>query len=184
VTTTTTTTIGTTTSSTLPEAAFLPGKKLLVKRKKSGTQRLQLVVKDPSVAATVPCEVAGELVIEARGAGGPVRRFPLAAEFWKPLKAKKPERGCRYRKGPIVVTVLVKAGKVLKVVANGDDLGVPLTTDPRPVRIEIRHGDVRHCAEFGGEKGKHVPDKKLLAKRAAVAAACPGDASPSGAFVD
>ena len=74
------------------------------------------------------------------------------------------------------------AGKMLKVQAKGSDLGIPLATDPRPVRVELRHGGVRHCVEFGGD-GKHTADKKLLSKNAPTASACPGG-SPSGAFVD
>ena len=83
----------------------------------------------------------------------------------------------------LVATAQIKSGKMLKVIANGDDLGVPLGTDPRPVRIELRHGAVRHCVELGGAKAQHLPDKKLLARNAAAATACPGNASPSGAFV-
>lgn len=176
---TSTTTMGTTTSTTVPSAVIFPtAKKLLVKRKKSGAQRLMLVVKDPAVAAPLPCETAGDLLIEAVGAGVPPVAFGLDAALWKPIKARKPGRGCKYRKGPVAATVLVKAGKGLKVIATADDLGVPLATDPRPVRIELRHGDVRHCVELGGEASKHVPDKKLLAKRAVAATTCPGTPSP------
>lgn len=39
--------------------------------------------------------------------------------------------------------------------------------------LELRHGDTRHCLEFGGQ-GKHTPGKKLLSKQAAAASACPG----------
>jgi hypothetical protein len=109
-----------------------------------------------------------------RAVGAPLARFALDAAFWKPIKAKKPEKGCKYRKGPVVATVLIKAGKSLKVIANADDLGVPLADDPRPVRVEVRHGDYRHCLEFGGS-GKHKADKKLLSRNAPVASACPGD---------
>jgi hypothetical protein len=163
---------------------FVPGRKLLVKQKKTGSQRLQLLAKDPAITAVTPCEVDGDLVVEAVGVGAAIRRFPLDAAFWKPIKARKPEKGCKYRKGPVVATLQVKAGKMLKVVANADDVGIPLATDPRPVRIEVRHGDVRHCFEFGGAKGRHKTDKKLLAKKADPANVCPGDGSPSGAFLD
>jgi hypothetical protein len=72
----------------------------------------------------------------------------------------------------VVATVLLKAGKVLRIVANAPDLGIPLATDPRPIRLELRHGDVRHCLEFGGQ-GRHKPGKKLLSRNATTAAACP-----------
>jgi hypothetical protein len=173
-TTTTTTGGSTTTSTTFPgTAVFPPGKKLVVRRRRSGAQRLRVVVKDPAVVATGPCDVDGELAIEAVGAGTPVRRFPLAAGLWKPLAARRPERGCRYRKGPVVTSVRVRAGKALEVVATADDLGVPLAVDPRPVRIALRHGAVRHCLEFGGTTAAHAPDRRLIARRAAPATGCP-----------
>jgi hypothetical protein len=176
---TNTTATSTTTSTTLPgEATLLPGRKLRVKQTQAGDQRFMLVVKDAALAAPVPCAVDGELVIEALGAGGTVRRIPLLAQLWKPLKARRPERGCKYRRGPIAATVLVKAGRMLKVVARADDLGVPLATDPRPVRIEVRHGATRHCVEFGGEKGTHRPNRTLIAKRAPTATGCPGPGVP------
>jgi hypothetical protein len=151
-----------------------------VKQKKSGAQRLQVIAKDPGIAPAQPCEVAGELVVEATG--GASSRFALDAGLWKPINAAKPERGCRYRKGPVVATVQIKTGKALEIVAEAEDLGVPLASDPRPVRLELRHGDVRHCLEFGGT-GQFKAGKKLLAKNAAQATACPA-ASPSGAFVE
>jgi len=159
------------TSTTLPGTIVFPsGTKLLVKQKKSGAQRLKLLAKDPAVLAVPPCDAAGELTIQAGAA--PARRWDLDATLWKPLRAKAPAKGCKYRKGPVVLTVVVKEGKLLKLKARADDLGVPLATDPRPVRIELRHGDVRHCLEFGGE-GKHMPDKKLITKGAEPAASCP-----------
>jgi hypothetical protein len=182
-TTTSTTTTSSTSTTTLPPGTtlLLPGQKLLVKRKKSGAQRLQLIVRDPSVTAASPCEVDGELVVEAVGAGAPIARFPLAASLWKPIKQRRPEKGCKYRKGPVVATVQIKSGKMLKVVANGDDLGVPLDADPRPVRLELRHGDLRHCVEFGVDtRGMHKPGKKLLARKADPATACP-EAPSAGA---
>lgn len=179
-TTTTTVVVTTTTSSTLPETVVFPfGTKLLVKQKKSGAQRLQLIVRDPAIVAATPCEVGGALVVEALGASAPLQTFDLDASFWGPIKAKKPEKGCKYRKGPVVATLQLKAGKMLKVIANADDLGIPLTTDPRPVRIEVRHGEWRHCVEFGGAKAQHKPDRKLLAKSASPAPACPGDVPPT-----
>lgn len=175
----TTTSTSSTTSTTLAGTAIFPdGTKLLVKQKKSGRQRLQLIVRSPEIAtdltADPPCQVDGALVVEAVGAGTPPKTFPLDAAVWKPIRRKKPEVGCKYRKGPVVATVQLKAGKMLKVVANAEDLGIPLSTDPRPVRIAVRHGGVLHCFEFGGQKVQHRPDKKLLARRASPAATCPG----------
>jgi hypothetical protein len=132
-----------------------------------------VVVKDASVAIPAECAVDGALAIQA-GVGA-VTEIPLESALWRPLKAKKPELGCKYGKGAVVVTAKVRAGKGFKIIAKGDDLGVPLATDPRPVRIELRHGTVRHCIEFGGAAGKHVPGKKVIAKRADATSRCPGE---------
>lgn len=174
-TTSTSTVTSTSTTTTTPPGTtvFPQGTKLLVKQKKSGAQRLKLLAKDPAVQASPPCDAAGELVVQATGAGALARRWDLDPIYWKPIKAKTPEKGCKYRKGPVVVTVLVKAGNLLKLTAQADDLGIPLDADPRPVQIELRHGDVRHCLDFGGD-GKHVIGKKLLSKLADPAASCPG----------
>lgn len=162
----------TTTTSTLVPAVLLPGRKLVVKRTRRGTQRLRMVVKDSSVTGASPCEIDGELRIEAVGSATAPRSIALDAALWSPIDAAAPERGCRYRRGPIVSSVRTKTGRILKVVATDDDLGVRLATDPCPVRIEIAHGDVRSCVEFGGES-RHVPDRKLVARDAPVATACP-----------
>lgn len=116
--------------------------------------------------------MAGTLVVHATGAGAPMVEWDLDPVYWKPLKAKAPEKGCKYKKGPVVATLIVKAGTLVKLAAKADDLGVPLATDPRPVLVGLSHGDVRHCLDFRGD-GKHVIDKKLLAKGAPPAAACP-----------
>ncbi len=172
VTSSSTTVPSTTTSTTIAGTGrLLPGRKLLVKQKKSGAQRLQMLVKDAGITAAQPCETDGELRIQA--AGAPVTSFSLDAALWKPINAKKPERGCKYRKGPVVATVQIKTGKALKIVANADELGIQLAIDPRPVWIELRHGAVRHCLEFGGQ-GAHKVEKKLLARKAPQASRCPG----------
>jgi hypothetical protein len=145
----------------------LPGKKLLVTQKKS-TQRLLLLVNDPGVVAAQPCALAGELAVESAGGS---HRITLDPGAWKPLKKKRPEKGCKYAKpgGPSIV---VKAGKLLKLRVAGPDLGVPLTADPRPVRLGLRQGDVRLCVEFGGQ-GKLTAGKKLLSKASPAPTDCP-----------
>jgi hypothetical protein len=170
----TTTSTSSTTSTTLVAAKLLEGRKLLVTQKKSGLQRLQVFSKDPQVMAADPCETAGELRIVAEGGGGYARSIVLEATGWKPISHKHPERGCKYRKGDVAATVILKTGKMLKVITDFTDLGFPLDADPRPVRIEVRHGDIRHCLRFDpSDKGKFKAGKMLLSKNRAPADACP-----------
>jgi hypothetical protein len=158
----------------LPSTFVFPlGTKLLVKQKKDGGYSLALLAKDPAVTdVDGSCAVAGELVVRAAGAASPALRIPLDAAGWAPIKASKPALGCKYAGGAIR-SLQLKRGKQLKLSAQASDLGVPLATDPRPVRIEVTHGALRHCFEFGGTKGSHKPGKKLLASKAAAASACP-----------
>ena len=161
--------------------ALLEGKKLLVTQKKSGQQRLIAVAKDTGVGSGTPaagCDLDGELVIVAEGAGARETRLLLEAARWKPISARHPERGCKYRKGSVVAKVVVKVGKVLKVIAKGSDLGIPLLEDPTPVRIELRHRGIRHCLRFGGTV-RHKPERKLLAKRADPPGGCPTKTVPT-----
>jgi hypothetical protein len=150
----------------------VPGKTLAVRQKQTGEQRLKLKVKSGNVRADVPCGVDGELIVRTDGAMGAEQRFPLEAALWEPISASNPSKGCRYRGGPVVSKLQLKIGRSLKIVAAADDLGVPLTTDPRPVWIELIHGDVRHCLEFGGD-AKHKADSRLIARNALDIAMCP-----------
>ena len=61
----------------------------------------------------------------------------------------------------------MKPGKAIKLIAFGRTLGLDLAGDPRPVRVEIRHGEHRYCIEFGGARGRYIPARKLVAKDAA-----------------
>jgi hypothetical protein len=70
-------------------------------------------------------------------------------------------------------SILVKPGKIVKIVAKGTTLGHTLASDPRPVLVELRLGAERYCMGFGGDV-KFTADKKYLAKNATAAdAACP-----------
>lgn len=112
------------------------------------------------------------MIIHSAGVGTPAFRVPLEATDWKPIKASKPQLGCKYA-GDVVRSLQLKRGKLLKLAAQADDLGIPIATDPRPIRIEVAHGTVRHCFEFGGGRASHKPGKKLLVTDAAPASVCP-----------
>jgi hypothetical protein len=154
---------------------LLTGKKLVVSQKKSGMQRLVVVAKDDGVGVGVSspaCQSPGELVVVAEGAGTPPRRIDLEPELWRPIKPKKPARGCRYRGESVVAKLVLKDGRMLKLVAKGPDLGIPLTEDPTPVRIALSRGGVRQCLRFGDDV-RHRPGRKLRVKGGSEADRCP-----------
>ncbi len=148
-----------------------PGRRLKVQRTRSGSQRLRLAARDAAIRPHAPCEVDGDLVIESRGAGEAPRRFVLDPSGWRPIRRKKPERGCRYDGASVVRSIRLRDGR-LRVSALADDLGVPLGDDPTPVRIRLRHGERNYCFTFGGTVA-HRPVRRLVARGAPAVEACP-----------
>jgi hypothetical protein len=75
--------------------------------------------------------------------------WELPAEGWTALGRG---RGYRYadRAGTVgpVRTVVVKDGRLLKVVGRGDGLELPLEVDPAPVVVSLATGITSHCMTF------------------------------------
>lgn len=76
--------------------------------------------------------------------------------------------------GPIK-TVLVKPGKVVKVVGKGSLLGHTLATEPTPVRALLMLGDKTYCLQFGGTRTftPNVSYKAIEAPRPPLAVCLP-----------
>ena len=174
---TTTTVLATTTSTTLP-TEFLAGKKLLLKDNPGKPTKRKLVVlaKDQSLtlgggngSADDPVEHGGSLRVRS-AAGGFDTFYPLDGG-WKYLKKQGANKGYKFKGGSPVKTVLVKPGKLIKIVAKGSGLGHDLTTDPDPVHVTLTVGSRRYCMTFGGAK-KFSDGKKYLAKGAPQATSC------------
>ena len=168
----------------------MSGKKLLLKWRPDVTKKrlLKALSKDGSFSlgggpgsADDPVEQGGSLRVVSASGDGFDHRYPLPTSNWTYLKKKKPEKGYKFKQGDAIKTVLVKAGKQIKIIGKSTALGHSLMTDPQPVHVELRLGAQRYCMTFGGSV-TYTADKKYLAKSAPTAAACPG--SPSGAFVD
>jgi len=147
-----------------------PGRRLKVRRTKSGSQRLLVLARDAGTEAHGPCEVDGDLVIESLGAAEPPRRFQLETEGWRPSRGGS-QSGCRYDGGTVVRRLRLRANK-MRILAVADDLGVPLGDDPTPVRIKLRHGERNYCLTFGGAV-THRPDRGVEARDAPPLETCP-----------
>jgi hypothetical protein len=182
-TTVTTTSVVPTTTTTLPE--LLAGKKLLLKDKAGKPQKRGL-----------DCLVMGGITLGAGNGsdddpvanGGSLRvrsasfdsTYPLPATGWKYVGKEGQEKGYKFGKGDAIKSVLVKNGKLLRILGKGSGLGHSLATNPDPVSVTLALGDRRYCLRFGGTV-QFKDGTKFLAKGAAAPADC---GSPSGAFLD
>jgi len=169
-TTVTSTTTSSTTTTTLP-AELLAGQRLLLK-----PTRVVLLSKDRGVtagrgarSADDPTVAGGSLRIVGTGFE---RSFSLPPDAWRHLSSKKPEKGYRLRGASPVSAIVVKPGKLVKIAARGDALGIPLDADVAPVLVELRIGGRRYCFEFGGTV-KWKAGKQWAATKAPAASACP-----------
>ena len=174
---------GTGASEALPGTP-LAGKKLLLKE-----QLVKMLAKDGAVSLGAgngsgddPTLAGGSLRVVAPAAGFDAT-FDLPVGAWKTIGKAGRNKGYKLKKADPVKTVIVKAGKLIKVVAKGAGVAPSLATDPGAVSVEVVYGTQRHCVTFGGTV-KLKEGKKRTAKKAPAPAACPGPASPSGAFLD
>jgi hypothetical protein len=181
-TTTTTTMVGgtTTTTTTLPAGSEpLSGKKIDLRVKKGETKKLLVISKDSTLtlgrgngSADDPVEHGGRLTIASSSAAGAfLQEFPLDGE-WDYIKKAGDERGYKWKsKTSPIRKVLVKPGKVIKILGKGTGMGFDLDADPDPVAVELRAGGHRWCWSFGGET-KFKADKRWSAKNAGAPSAC------------
>ena len=68
--------------------------------------------------------------------------------------------------------VIIRNGKPSKVEGRGAALNFSLHTDPRPVNLVLRFGDVLDCLSFGGTTN-FTPDLHVVARFAPPPATCP-----------
>jgi hypothetical protein len=160
---------------------LLPGRKLLLKDKdgKPQKRRLILLVKDPGLTLgrgngsdDDPTLHGGSLRVVAIGGAAFDDTYDLAAPGWRYIRKAGDARGYKFSKGTPVRKVLLKPGKVLKIVAKGDALGHDLTLAPDAVQVEVRLGEQRYCLAFA-DGLVFKAGKKLLGKNAPAPAACP-----------
>ena len=105
--------------------------------------------------------------------------YPLPATNWAYIGLPEAGRGYIYRDlvgayGPIHHFAL-RNGKASNLHGAGAALNFTLHTDPRPVNIVLRYGNLFDCLSYGGgnSQTKFLADKRYGVKHAAPPATCP-----------
>jgi hypothetical protein len=156
----------------------LLGTKLVVKVKPGHPEKtlLKAIAKDPTVGLGDGNGSLDDPVIQ----GGSVRLafgggfdgdFGVPAERWKYLKKPGLGRGYKAKGAVPIKAVVVKPGKLLKIVAKGSALGFDLASEPSAIEIVVRMGGERHCMRFVKAQ-TFVAGRKLVSKSAARPIAC------------
>jgi hypothetical protein len=104
--------------------------------------------------------------------------YQLPKTGWKYQGKAGQGKGYKFAKGSAIKSVLVKSGKLLRVIGKGSALGHSLAANPAPVSVTLSLGGRRYCMIFAS--GQFTDGKKFLAKGAPAPAKC---GSPSGAFL-
>jgi|RhiMetdeSRZDD1v2_1073273.scaffolds.fasta_scaffold611800_1 hypothetical protein len=174
---TTTTVPGGATTTTLPGSGTgqpLTGTRLLLKTgAKPAKSALQLLAKDATIALADPRQEGGNLHVFTTAGDAFNATYPLLPSDWKAIGKPKAIKGYRFKggSGPIKL-ILVKAGKLVKIVGKGAQLQQSLAADPQPVNVVLTTGAARYCMSFGGTP-TFTAGKRFLATNAPAPAACP-----------
>jgi hypothetical protein len=180
----TTTTTTSTTTTTLPE--LLAGKKLLLKDKPDKPEKrgVDVILSAPSLSGgngseDDPVQNGGSLrVVSVEG--GFDTTYDLPASGWKYLGKEGQGKGYKFKGTDAIKSVVVKPGKIARVIGKGAGLGHTLTVNPDPVGIVLELGAQEYCGRFGGSS-QFTEGTKYIARTTAVATEC---GSPTGAFFD
>lgn len=74
--------------------------------------------------------------------------WPLEQSKWRTIRKRGANRGYKFRRGTPVRSIVIKRGKLLKIVARGEALPFDLAVDPTPVHVELTTGIHRYCWRF------------------------------------
>jgi hypothetical protein len=186
--TTTTTTVTTSTVTTSTTTTTIPGKPLTGKKltlvvgakpsltAQSKDPTLDLGAGNGSSADPVANPSGGSLRVVATGGDGFDDTYTLPTGNWDYMGNAGENRGYKYQdklltSGPIRL-VIVRPGKLAKMVGRGPGLGHTLATQPTSVRVTLTLGDRPYCLEFGGLPS-FTANKRFSAKDAPAPGACP-----------
>jgi hypothetical protein len=98
--------------------------------------------------------------------------FGIPAANWRHIKKSGRNRGYKGKRAGPVRVVVVKPGKLLKVVLKGDALGFSLETEPSSSTVVLGLGGHRYCVRFEAA-ASFSPGRKVIAKNARPPNGCP-----------
>ena len=102
--------------------------------------------------------------------------YALPATGWKLTRNLSGQQTYRYtdqnlQAGPIR-NVVVRDGKLLRLLGLGSGLDLPLQAEPDPTMIVLTLGERRYCMTFGGKATFHA-ERRYSAHDAPAPIACP-----------
>src|SRR3989442_2752674 len=98
--------------------------------------------------------------------------YSLPAERWRYVRQKRAVVGYAFRGPAPIGTLLLKAGKLVRITGGGARLGHTLGRNPAPVRVILTLGQQQYCMSFGGTT-TFKTGMKYLAANAPAPDVCP-----------
>ena len=162
----------------------ITGRKLVLRLARRGSSihrlkvqtREQIFTSTPPSAGTAADPVLHGGVVRLRSLrGGFDQRFELPRRNWDYIKQPEDNRGFRYRertRDPAIRSVVVRDGRLTKIVGNAASELTSLANDPGPVEVSLILGNQRYCMAFGGDVS-FDPERRFIAIDAPAPGACP-----------
>jgi CSLREA domain-containing protein len=184
-TTTSTTTSSTVTSSSTTLPSLLRGASITLRDDRRPTRRALVAVSTDGAALSLPEDPrtagGGTLAVRIRtatdAAGQIVGPFTVPAGAWRPIGRRRPQGFVAKASSPIRAITL-RAGRRLRIVARGAELGFSLATAPTQVDVELTIAGQHYCLRFGEPDAFSVRKRYLARSSAAPDPSCSGATAP------
>jgi hypothetical protein len=176
--------VTTTTTTTIPHE-LLAGRRLLLSARagRPAKRRMVVVAKDAGItlgrgegSSDDPTAAGASLRVRATTSGGFDVTYDLDGR-WHRLSRRGEVRGWRWRGPAPIKSVVLKRGRLLRIVGRGAGLGHSLFSDPGGVKVELVLGQRPYCLEFGGDV-RESSLSRFEARDAPAPASCEAASAP------